>query len=174
MVPPRRLFAPKFMTDIAAADELPSSMCFLEASAARFYEKISDEEYYRHVFAHLTGTNGTRLMRASQVFKAYSAGDLEGIKSRVHDMREEHVPYLLRMLAMRGLLDRRPGVLEFCLNRDGFGYESNFVRKVDIVDKDKDPETFKVLEESDFRKLHPLRPHPAFDTDVGGRFPVDW
>ncbi|KAI8955840.1 hypothetical protein F4801DRAFT_574040 [Xylaria longipes] len=169
MVPPRRLFAPKFMTDIAAADELPSSMCFLEATLER-----------HDPFAYSVLDSAKKMGRVEdatlfeQVFKAYSAGDLEGIKSRVHDMREEHVPYLLRMLAMRGLLDRRPGVLEFCLNRDGFGYESNFVRKVDIVDKDKDPETFKVLEESDFRKLHPLRPHPAFDTDVGGRFPVDW
>ncbi|KAI1144975.1 hypothetical protein F4825DRAFT_445036 [Nemania diffusa] len=206
MVPPKRLFTPKFMADIAAADELPSSMCFLEAFAARYYEKISEEEYYRHVFAHLTGTShkpdttdesirtlerqdpfGYSVLDSAkkmppvedatpfeQVFQAYSAGDLAAIKSRVHDMKEEHVPYLLRMLAMQGLLDRRPGVLEFCLSKGGFEYESNFVRKADLVNKDKDPETFKVVEESDFRKIHPLRQHPAFSTDIGGSHPVDW
>lgn len=56
MAPPKRLAAPKFMADTVAAEKLPSSMCFLEAWAARHYEKISGEEYYRHVFAHLTGT----------------------------------------------------------------------------------------------------------------------
>lgn len=56
MTPPKRLFTPKFMTDIEAAETLPSSMCFLDAWAARFYERISEEEYHRHVFAHLTGT----------------------------------------------------------------------------------------------------------------------
>lgn len=56
MAPPKRLAVPKFMTDTVAAEKLPSSMCFLEAWAARHYEKISGEEYYRHVFAHLTGT----------------------------------------------------------------------------------------------------------------------
>ncbi|GAW21602.1 hypothetical protein ANO14919_111250 [Xylariales sp. No.14919] len=206
MVPPKRLFTPKWMADIAAADELPSSMCFLEAWAARYYEKIGDEEYYRHVFAHLTGASHKsdeadesirslerndpfaysvldsarkmgRIEDATpfeKVFMAYSSGDLEVIKSKVHDMQEEHVPYSLRMLAMQGLVERRPDVLGFCLNRGGFEYEPNFVRKADLVNKDRDPETFKVIEESEFRKVHPLRPHPAFEIDVGGKYPVDW
>lgn len=57
MTPPKHLFTPKWMADIGAAEKLPSSMCFLEAFAARHYEKISQEEYYHHVFGHLTGTS---------------------------------------------------------------------------------------------------------------------
>lgn len=88
-------------------------------------------------------------------------------------MWDEHVPYLLRMLAMQRLLGRRPNILEFCLNMEGLEYDSNFVRKADFVNKDRDPKTFKVIEASVFRKIHPLSQHPAFDTDVGGRYPVD-
>ncbi|KAI1752461.1 hypothetical protein F4782DRAFT_530328 [Xylaria castorea] len=123
------------MANIAAADELPSSMCFLEAWAARYYEKISDKQYYRHIFAHLTGTShnpdkideSIRTLERQDPF-AYSVLDcakkmarvedatpfeqiFKAIKSRVHNMQKEHVPYLLRMLAIQGLLDRRPEVL---------------------------------------------------------------
>ncbi|KAJ2979246.1 hypothetical protein NUW58_g2833 [Xylaria curta] len=185
MAPPKRFNTPKWMADIAAADELPSSMCFLEAWAARYYEKISDEEYYRHVFAHLTGAShmsdntdesirtlqkhdpfaysvlncSKKMARVKdatpfeQVFMAYTAGDLEAIKSIVHNMQEEYVPYLLQMLAIQGLVERRSGVLEFCLKR-GFEYDSDFISRADLVNKDRDPETFRVIEESEF--LRPL------------------
>ncbi|TRX87766.1 hypothetical protein FHL15_011341 [Xylaria flabelliformis] len=191
MVPPKHRWLPKYMADIAAADELPVSMCFHEAFAARIYERIDDEEYYRHVFAHLTGTShkndetekDIRSLESSDPF-AYSVldsakkmakvEDLEAIISRVRSMQEDHVPHLLRMLAMRALIDKRPDVLNFCLNEGGFEYEPNFVKKADIVTKDKDPELFRILTESDFGKKHTVGQHPAFQLDIGGRYPVDW
>ncbi|EMR65847.1 hypothetical protein UCREL1_7166 [Eutypa lata UCREL1] len=177
------------MADTVAAEKLPSSMCFLEAWAARHYEKISGEEYYRHVFAHLTGTfhkadetdEDVRMLKRNDPF-AYSVLDSakkmgrieEDIKARVDGMQESRVPYALRMLAMQALLDRRPGILKICLDRGGFEYESNFVDRANTLNEEKDPETFKVFQESNFRKLHPRRQHPAFATDVGGKYPVDW
>ncbi|KAI1735337.1 hypothetical protein F4680DRAFT_307646 [Xylaria scruposa] len=206
MSPPKHRWLPKYMADIAAADELPVSMCFHEAFAAHIYERIDDEEYYRHVFAHLTGVShkndetekDIRSLESSdpfaysvldsakkitkvedatpfeQVFKAYSAQDLEAIIFRVRSMQEDHVPHLLRMLAMRALLDKRADVLNFCLNEGGFEYEPNFVKRADIVSQDKDPEIFRILTESDFGKKHTVGQHPAFQLDIGGKYPVDW
>ena len=89
-------------------------------------------------------------------------------------MLEAHHPYILRMLAMQALVDRRSDVLKFCLDRGGFEYESNFVKRSNNVFEELHPRTYKVLQESDFRKQHPLQPHPASEIDVGGKYPVNW
>jgi hypothetical protein len=109
-----------------------------------------------------------------QVFNAYSAKDLEGIKSRVAGAKEEHVPYILQLLAMQALVDRRPDVLKFCLDRGGFEYEQIFIDRTDSLSQSIHPQTYQVLEASNLRKLHPLNSHPAFMTDVGGEYPVNW
>jgi len=59
------------------------------------------------------------------------------------------------------------------------------VDKKSIISEDYDPETFKVLEESDFRKKFPqMAPgteeyddddkDPSGVFDVGGSYPVEW
>lgn len=78
------------------------------------------------------------------------------------------------MLGIRALDDRRPSVLEFCLNRDGIEWDPDFVEHANLVNPKKDRETSEVLEKSKFRQLHPYVPHPAFDIDIGGKYPVDW
>lgn len=100
--------------------------------------------------------------------------DLEQIESIVSHMEEGQVPWVLRMLAIQALLDRQPDVLKFCLDRGGFEYDENFVHQADILNKNKYPEIFKALEGSEFRRLHPCTQHPAFATDIGGEYPVDW
>lgn len=88
-------------------------------------------------------------------------------------MDEELANNLRRMLAMRALLDRRPDVLKFCLNRGRFDYwdkprdEANLVRH-------GDPETMAVIEESQFRQLHSSSDHPSAAFDVSSAYPVDW
>ncbi|RYO82770.1 hypothetical protein DL762_006434 [Monosporascus cannonballus] len=72
---------------------------------------------------------------------------------------------------MRALLDRRADVLQFCLSRGGFEYDDKFKEESYRVE---DPETFAVLEESEFRKLHPRNQPPRVTFDVAGALPVDW
>lgn len=74
MAPPKHFFIRKWMTDLAAAKELPSSMCFQVAWAVRHYARITGEEYYHHVFAHLTGTSHEADEKDDQVRELKSDG----------------------------------------------------------------------------------------------------
>jgi hypothetical protein len=88
------------------------------------------------------------------------------------------------------LQDRRSDILKLCLDQGGFAFEYYFEDAADrFQNASDDPETFKVLEESKFRKLYPRRA-PRNDEDVeeesegeedpsevfdrGGRLPVNW
>ena len=96
-------------------------------------------------------------------------------------------------LALLALQERRADVLRFCLDTKGqsrFSFPALFVFRdeADSVDAKKDPETFKTLEESQFRKQFPLgrqyvskrgekvgaRPAVEKSFDKGGKYPVDW
>jgi hypothetical protein len=88
------------------------------------------------------------------------------------------------------LLDRRSDILRLCLDQGGFPYEHYFEDAANrFQDAPDDPETFKVLEESEFRKIYPRRAprneedieeesdgeaDPSAVFDEGGRLPVDW
>jgi hypothetical protein len=87
------------------------------------------------------------------------------------------------------LRDRRSDILKFCLDL-GFTYEHYFDEAADrFQNANDDPEMYKILEESEFRKLYPRLPprneedggeeleedeDPSEVFDIGGRFPVDW
>ena len=88
------------------------------------------------------------------------------------------------------MLDRRSDILKLCLDQGGFAFEHYFEEAADrFQNASDDPETFKVLEESQFRKLYP-RQAPRNEEDVeeesegeedpsevfdkGGRLPVIW
>ncbi|KAI1459663.1 hypothetical protein F4805DRAFT_455461 [Annulohypoxylon moriforme] len=107
------------------------------------------------------------------VFKAYNTGTLEDVISQHDRLDEKHVKYIRQLLATRALLDRRADVLQFCLNQ-GFDYEYNFKFEANAVDEEDHPETFAVLEASEFRKIYPRRDPPWVAFDEGGEFPVDW
>ena len=86
------------------------------------------------------------------------------------------------------MLDRRSDILKLCLDQ-GFAYEYSFEDAANRVNASDDPETFKVLEESEFLKLYPWRAprdeedveeesdgekDPSEVFDVGGRLPINW
>ena len=88
------------------------------------------------------------------------------------------------------MLDRRSDILKLCLDQGGFAFEHYFEEAADrFQNASDDPETFKVLEESEFRKECP-RKAPRNEEDVeeepegeedpsgvfdeGGRLPVIW
>lgn len=57
------------------------------------------------------------------------------------------------MLALQG---RRSTILKLCLDEGGFAFEHYFEEAANrFQNASDDPETFKVLEESTFRKLYP-------------------
>jgi hypothetical protein len=58
---------------------------------------------------------------------------------------------------MLALQERRADVLKMCLDAGGFSYENYFQDEANRLDPNKDPETDKVLEESDFRKKYPRK-----------------
>ncbi|RYP45990.1 hypothetical protein DL768_007740 [Monosporascus sp. mg162] len=106
-----------------------------------------------------------------EIFKAYRTGTAEDVIAQHDKLDEKHARYARRLLAMRALLDRRADVLRFCLGRGGFEYDDKFREESYSVG---DPETRAVLEESEFRRLHPRKQPPWVAFDVGGASPVDW
>ena len=65
-------------------------------------------------------------------------------------------------LALLALQERRADVLGYCLDIKGqnhFPFQALFVFRniADSLDAKKDPETFKALEESQYRKRFPVR-----------------
>ncbi|KAI1075723.1 hypothetical protein F5B20DRAFT_559161 [Whalleya microplaca] len=118
-----------------------------------------------------------------QVFAAHRTRNVESVKARLNAIDERHAKPLRKLLALRALLDRQPEVLKLCLDMGGFAYESYFEDEANRVKEEVDPETFKVLEGSEFRKLYPRRNKEDLDDDddepsgvfdEGGTHPVDW
>lgn len=87
-----------------------------------------------------------------------------------------------KRLAFLALQDRRADVLQHCLEKEDFPYESYFEDEANTVESDKDSETFKVLEGSKFRKIFPRKeksagspregtsPMPSDTTEIGWPF----
>jgi len=124
------------------------------------------------------------------VFRAYRTGDVEEVKASLNQLSDEHANYVRKSLAVLALQDRRSTILKLCLDQGGFAFEHYFEDAANrFQNASDDPETFKVLEESRFRKLYP-RPTPRAKADSeqeledeedpsevfdqGGRLPVDW
>jgi hypothetical protein len=138
------------------------------------------------------------------VFKTYRKGSLDEVKQKLDALPKEYERGIRKIQAFLALQDRRADVLKFCVEKDDFPYEAYFEDEANMVEPEKDPETFKVLEESQFRKVYPRRAkNPdservekssgaprlrlsgkakrektlmeiAATFDVGGSHPVDW
>ncbi|KAM7187326.1 hypothetical protein V8F33_011316 [Rhypophila sp. PSN 637] len=141
-----------------------------------------------------------------EAFKALDQQDVQTIQGAAAKLDgEQHAQkFLYQILALRALQLRKARVLKYCLDMGGFPYEDYFEDEADRVREDKDPLTFKVLEESQFRKVYPRkeerhdqgeghgdsdisdsslgaeerdrreRDRAAAAFDEGGGFPVDW
>ncbi|KAK4210141.1 hypothetical protein QBC37DRAFT_377336 [Rhypophila decipiens] len=135
-----------------------------------------------------------------EAFKALDQQDVQAIKGAAAklDGKQHAQKFLYQILALRALQLRKARVLKYCLDMGGFPYEAYFEDEADRVREEKDPLTFKVLEESQFSKLYPRkeeeneqgedddsslgaeerdrreRDRAAAAFDEGGEFPVDW
>ena len=117
-------------------------------------------------------------------------------------MNDRNAKGIRQPLSFLALQERRADVLKYCTDPDGFPNEPWYEAEANRVDKSKNPETFRVLEQSHFRHLgtgvEPLyeSDHEEEDEDeedddnddddsddliaraaafdVGGRFPVEW
>ena len=115
------------------------------------------------------------------VFQAYRRGSVNETRDRLAALNKEHIKYVRGSLAFLALHECQAKTLEMCLNQDdGFPYEAYFVDEADRVEEGQDPETFRVLEQSDLRKHYPRLPPgpgrdggPAATFDRGGKLPVD-
>jgi hypothetical protein len=116
------------------------------------------------------------------VFQAYRRGSVSKTRDGLAALDEKHVKWMRSCVALLALQQREAKTLEMCLNLEGgFPYEAYFVDEADRVEESKDPETFRVLEQSGLRQYHPrLPPGPGKDGDSaatfdrGGKLPVDW
>lgn len=127
------------------------------------------------------------------VFLAYRHGTLEEVKTKASLLEGSTAEGVNDSLALLALQERRADVLRFCLDARGtrrFPFQALFVFRnlADSVDVEKDPETFQALEQSQFWKQYPRRPHyvrkraeragapssVAKSLDIGGEFPVNW
>jgi hypothetical protein len=74
-------------------------------------------------------------------------------------------------LAHLALEDRKAETLKWLLDEGGVWNALGFEHEANCVDEATDPETFKVIEESDFRKLWPRRPPtPAEERDPDAEY----
>jgi len=92
------------------------------------------------------------------VFKAYRNGGVADVEAALIALsKPDHVRELRETLAMLALQERRAEVLKMCFDAGGFSYGSHFQDEANRLDPNKDPETDKVLEESDFRRKYPRK-----------------
>ncbi|OCL12218.1 hypothetical protein AOQ84DRAFT_386280 [Glonium stellatum] len=124
------------------------------------------------------------------VFEAYRMGNIDDIKAKLDVLGEEQAKFVRKLLALLSLQEGCSEVLKLCLDLGGFAFEKCFEDEASRVSEDNDPKTFKVLEESEFRKTYPRRTpitensndegeddgyeDPSADFDEGGSHPVDW
>lgn len=80
---------------------------------------------------------------------------MEEVKQKLEALPKEYEQGMRKIQAFLALQDRRADVLKLCLDEGKFPYESYFEDEANEIDPEKDPETFKVLEASEFRKMHP-------------------
>lgn len=76
-------------------------------------------------------------------------------------------------------MERRLDVLRFCLDRGGFRFDFSFQCEAEDVEQSEEPQTFNMLEQTEYRRLHPRTGIGAKSSavaafDVGGEFPVNW
>ncbi|KAI1427272.1 hypothetical protein F5Y12DRAFT_181763 [Xylaria sp. FL1777] len=109
------------------------------------------------------------------IFRAYRTGTFSDLITRHDNLETKDAKYIRKLLAMRALLDRRPDVLRFCLERGGFEYDEKFQEEANRIGNQEHPGIFGVLEASEFRRTHPRRKsHRSAAFDAGGSLPVDW
>ncbi|KAI0855886.1 hypothetical protein F4860DRAFT_494901 [Xylaria cubensis] len=109
------------------------------------------------------------------IFKAYRIGTFSDVLTQHDNLEAKEAQYIRKLLAMRALRDKRPDVLRFCLEKGGFEYDEKFKEEANKIWNQEHPETFGVLEASEFRRLNPRgRDPPSVVFDVGGALPVDW
>lgn len=72
-------------------------------------------------------------------------------------MPKEYEEGIRKSLAFLASQDRRADVLKLCLEKGDSPYESYFEDEANVVEREKDPETFSVLEASHFREIFPPR-----------------
>lgn len=118
------------------------------------------------------------------VFIAYRRGTLNDVKRKLSVLRGTHAQAVNGSLAFLALQERRPDVLKLCLDQ-GIAFEPIFHVEAENVDREIDPDTFNVLEQSEFRWLNPRDTSeereqklnsrdPAVVFDKGGKMPVEW
>lgn len=121
---------------------------------------------------------------------------------RMDELSQQLLNDVWKSLAMLALQERRADILKRGMDRGEFPYEAYFEDEANTVDEEKNPETFQVVETSDFPRLYPkpdgteessdsdtdsgvgynddvkqfelARNRAARDFGVGGRYPVYW
>lgn len=119
------------------------------------------------------------------VYNAYRRSTLEDVKAKFAVLDGPPAKAVKKSLAFLALQERQTDVFKFFMDEGGFPFEAYFHIEADSVDEEMDPETFKVLEQSRFRKLVPrIKPgqggndlgirDPSAIFDKCGKLPIEW
>ncbi|RYO81702.1 hypothetical protein DL766_006745 [Monosporascus sp. MC13-8B] len=127
------------------------SLCYAEAAIAKKDGDNNEEEYYHHLLNHFTGETVKE----------------KGEHKHLTETHEHDIEYATKDEYRLHRWDP----FGYSVHRGGFEYDDEFRKESYSVE---DPETFAVLDESEFRKLHPRKQTPWVAFDVGGALPVDW
>ena len=90
-------------------------------------------------------------------YRNESCDDIDKKLALLEDDQQSGMREALAVLALR---ERRADVLKMCLDH-GFAYREYFEDAANRVKQDNSPKTYKVIQESDFRRQYPRhRPRP--------------
>ena len=111
-------------------------------------------------------------------FKAYRNSTFDDVKEKLASLDGVSAEGVNKSVGLLALQDRRNDVLKYCLDQGGPRFDRPFYDEAKRVDAGKDPETFNILEQSEFRRAYPRNrgapPGVAAVFDIGGRLPVNW
>ena len=99
-------------------------------------------------------------IRIGNGFRAYRTCTVDIVQDTLELLREEHATFVEQSLSLLALRERRDDALKLCLDLGGFTYEEDFVAEANQVEKDVDPEIYRILKKSEFRHLHPRPARP--------------
>jgi tetrahydrodipicolinate N-succinyltransferase len=111
-------------------------------------------------------------------FKSSRSDEVDHTREKLAAIDEEHARSMRKSVALLALQNRQAKMLEMCFEQK-FPFEAYFIDEADRVEESKDPETFRVLEQSTLREQFPRLTGPLIEHgpgafDRGGKYPVDW
>ena len=113
-----------------------------------------------HALVAHSNARSTDTLPMEAIFIVYRNGSCDDVGKTLARLEVEQQKGMRAALAILALRERRADILKMCLDH-GFTYGEAFEDAANRVKPDNNPKTYKVIQESDFRRQYPRhRPRP--------------